>query len=210
MRSAKFWRMGQFALALLAATVAPAHALVVQGSSSYSVYVAGQVSGAGTLLTGTFDGVAQNFTRSNLDLTLNEMQTDLGGGRHLISISLTANGDLFPTSGEAGYTGIGVGGNGLDFLRPLHLEDGRISFSSDTATSTTANLADDYRNTHFQDPWTGLFPASNIVFSYGNIGGRGIDSVVFNFTVSEIPEPGTLAIMALGLAGLAFSRRRQR
>ena len=44
-----------------------------------------------------------------------------------------------------------------------------------------------------------------------NLAGQGPGTVTFEFVgvASSVPEPGTLALLGLGLAGLAFTRRRK-
>jgi hypothetical protein len=200
-------------LAVMSCTwAATAQAGIVDFGSSYSVYLRGQTSLAQTYWTASFDGVTESITRSGLNLSLSETETSLGGGRSLITINITtpSGGDLFPVTGESAIWGLGVDGNGLDLLQAVHLEDARTTLTWVGDSWTTANLADDYRSTHFQDPWTGLYPANNVAFSSGNIGGRGTYSVTYAFTVSQIPEPGTLALLGLSLVGLVASRRRKR
>jgi hypothetical protein len=201
------------ALTLLVASTSYAAPILVAGST-YDLYVRGETSLNPSLRTATVDGVAETYTRAGLDLTLDESDTDLGSGNHLISIQLTANGDLFPNTGEGGIMGVGTGGDALNFLAPVHLTDARIKyFIQGVLFFTTSNLADDYRAIYFMDPWTGFFPQNNGAFAIGNSGGRGIDGIQFDFTVAEIaavPEPATLTLLGLGLSGLAVRHRRSR
>src|SRR4051812_3958226 len=132
-------------LTLLAASTVSAAPILVAGST-YDLYLAGESSGNVSDRTATVDGVADTYTRAGLNLSLNEFDTDLGSGNHLISIRLTANGDLYPTSGEGAIVSLGAFGNGLNFLAPLHLTDARIRlFAGATSVFASSNLADDYR-----------------------------------------------------------------
>jgi hypothetical protein len=201
------------ALTLLVASTSHAAPILVAGST-YDFYIDGGISGNASDRTATVDGVAEAYTRGGLNLLLNELQTDLGSGNHLISIQLTANGSLFPVAGETAEVGVGVFNNPLNFVTPVHLIDARINlFAQSSLVFKSANLADDYRTQFFLDPWSGFFPQNNGVFGIGNAGGAGVDRIQLDFTVAEIaavPEPATLTLLGLGLSGLAVRHRRSR
>ena len=46
--------------------------------------------------------------------------------------------------------------------------------------------------------------------SFGGVGAGGTHFAMDNFTFNAIPEPSTLALLSLGLAGLGFTRRRMK
>ena len=53
-----------------------------------------------------------------------------------------------------------------------------------------------------------VFDSASLIFDNQNNNandGWGIDNV----TLAKVPEPGTLALLGLGLAGLSMARRRQ-
>jgi hypothetical protein len=64
------------------------------------------------------------------------------------------------------------------------------------------------------DPWTTITrsftvaSATSDFISFNHNGGDNVGIILDN--VSVVPEPGTLALLGLGLAGLGASRRRQK
>lgn len=54
------------------------------------------------------------------------------------------------------------------------------------------------------------FASTLLSLTSGPADGFGIDNVVYAGQSTAVPEPGTLAIMALGLVGLGVTRRRRR
>ena len=52
------------------------------------------------------------------------------------------------------------------------------------------------------------FTSNSITFDFNPSSQRTADSVLV-FNIQQVPEPATLALLGLGLAGLGFSRRKQ-
>ncbi len=206
-------RMGALAIAAACAVqAAPAMALVVAPGSSYSVYINGDVSGNELNMTNTFDGVTESFTRAGETLFVSETETGIGPGLHRILIQLDATGDLFPAPGEAGLMGIGIDGNGLDFVNNVFLEDAFIRVSIDGATVfSTVDLADAFRPL-FLGAWDGKFADTGLPFSIGGLGGANVNGLALEFIVSDlpatVPEPGSVALVGAALLVMGAARRR--
>ena len=202
-----------FSLAVLAGTAIADP--IVDPNSSYSVYLAGYLNNSQVNILNTgpvaFDANAASFSRAGLSLSLTEIQTDLGNGKHSITVTMMANGDLFPTAGEAALIGLGTQGTPLSFLKDVFLDNAHINLLDANGASyfSSTDLADDYRASYFSGSWGGYFNSPNGVFSIGNSGERDTRGFSMTFDVTEIPEPDGAALAALALLALAVASRRR-
>ena len=201
------------ALALLA-SVTPASAAVIDPSSSYGIYLWGTSSGQTFHDPISFDGNWESFTRTTVDgndigLRINESESDLGGGLHLIEIIVMADADLFPVGGETIFFNVGE----LDPLNVLGNYLVESALLSIYVGDTLQNQADFYQIfPHlFTEPWDGGFLSADTGGGWSNGGALGINQIRLQMTVREmrVPTPATLAVMALGLCGLFWQRQRQ-
>lgn len=206
----------------LACVTAEAGPIVVAGST-YSIFLADEAPapiffGNTLMAQGVFDGNSQSFVQNGQNYALIESQSDLGGGHYLIHIELSSDRDMsHAVAGGAGglYLGLGTGGNGLDFLSPVYLDKAVVSLETPQDSWSNDHLASDYR-AYFSGAWSGQFLSANSVLVFPGAEGSDIRSLKLDFYVSDfvegrLPEPGSLALAALALAGAAgAARRRQR
>jgi len=184
----------------------------VQAGSTYSIYLGEASDPAPLLVAPVFDGAPEGAGWNGLTLTFTESETELDDGRALISIQIRSSGDIFPTPDETAVYGVGIFGDGLDFLREVALFDARVSFfnSSDRLVFATDNLAGDVAHNR---PWDGLFPASDDLFGSEGVGGLGITGINFDFyigeNIAEVPVPASIWLYGMGLTALLAVRRRQ-
>lgn len=181
------------------------YAAVVLGSST-----TGPSSGLSIFNPVTFDGVAQTFTRTKTDgsteqVTINESQSDLGGGVHSIHFSFNSDQDMFPVSGENGFINIGFPNNALDLLEAVTVTSWNLSFLN----SAGASIASGPFGLPTTTVWDGTFLAPAIAGGFKNLGGLGVTGITLDIVVADIPEPATLALMGIALASLAATRRRK-
>lgn len=202
-----------FVVAICALSGPAAAAPIVQTGTTYTFYLEGAESDNSFLGQTTFDNVAEFTTRAGLTLTVTESELALTDGRTRIRINIAADGDLFPSAGEAAGLAIGLNGDGLDLLLDVALDEVRLTFS-DIAGNTLLVSEDLAGEVEQRSPWTGFFPAPASAVGLDNIGGRGASTITFDFFVSDIvtdvPEPSTALLGMIGLASAFAARRRQR
>jgi len=188
-----------------------ASAVVISGST-YSFYLQGSASGAAVNAITEFDNLAAGGVRNGLDFLVRESETALDGSSNHISINLSANGDLFPVSGETAILALGSE-DALDLDHPVSLVDVRVVLRSLTGEVlfSSDNLASEAGQTQ---PWNGSFLAPGAAFGVEDIGGLNVASITFDFIVTDIatdvPEPGSVLLCGLGLMVIAAARRRTR
>jgi hypothetical protein len=206
-----------FLIATLGAWTSATAAPIVLTGSTYTVYIAGTSTETGLVVNGMthFDTIPEfAFSNDNrLLLTLSESETALGDGQSRIRLSISASGELFQFANEGAILGIGVDGDGLDLLTQVSLNNAEITLYNTfgQVLLSSGNLAGDVPN---PNPWDGFFPAPGSAFEIANAGGIGASMITFDFIVSEftgqVPEPGTVFLGLIGVAGAFAARRRQR
>lgn len=201
------------ALALTAVFSASAQATLIDPDSSYSARILGGSSGNSDFLPITFDGVWEAFVRTTVDgneitVRINESQTDLGNGRHLIEFFLVSDADMFPVSGEGGYLGIG-GLDPLDLLGPVQVESAFLAFFIGDTLLADADFYSAFSG-YFSDPWDGGFlNTDNVAAGWVPVGATGVNGIHLRITTRAVPVPAPLALLGLGGVLLLASRRRR-
>lgn len=195
-------------------TMAGAASAVVVAGSTYTVYLQGSASGDAIAPIVVFDSAPAFAERGGLLLTLSESETDLGSGKSLIRLNISANGDLFPIMGESAFLGVGTFADPLDFETPVALYDARVTlrdlvgnilFASDNIAGLAIN----------NPPWDGSLPTQENIFNISEIGGTGVASIAFDFYVTDniqtdVPEPGSVLLCGAGLLAVFGARRHRR
>jgi PEP-CTERM motif len=182
---------------------------IVQAGSTYDMrFLGAGISPTISISPITFDGVAQSFSVTVAGVArqvrVTESDTDLGSGQHLITVELTADGDLFPGNSMFASTG---NADPFNLLSPVKIDRavltmGRVG-GADSVFDFTALVG-------FPNPWNGSAPVPGQAVGFFAV---PLDwdtrSIKFELFVSEIPEPGSLALGGLALAAaLGLSRRR--
>jgi hypothetical protein len=215
-------RWGRIAGSALAVwACAAAHAGPVVGGSSYKLWLgASGVPGVGIQTLGvfslTFDGMAQVFSISGaagsprpLQVSVNELQLDLGGGRSQIEIDLGFDQDPFSTFGAAVGLGQALGDgtdDTLDLASPQHLLSAKTTwFGSDGSTRDTDLTR--FLGNGQPLPWDGYLFAPNVVASAFRQTGDAVGIRITLVAQNVVSSPGTLPLVALALAAVALRRR---
>lgn len=152
-------------------------------SSSSGVRILSAASASGSVTPSGVNGLSTNSFPDPIKLTFSSATSSVGlffgNDDTCCAASFTAFLDIFDLSGLIGT--IGVTANMNDFA------DQFLGFTSDEMVTS-------------------------VVVRYGSGSDVGlfhyIDDVRFNLAPNQVPEPTTLSILALGLAGLGFARRK--
>ncbi len=180
--------------------------LISQGWADYGEFFTGQ-----TLSTaGNFDSLSGNPI-TPLNLEANVVASDnigifsFNNGNHIIY------GDLSGALGEGALSilfdsdtdifGLDIlGSNGGDFVIDFFSSNGSLLGSISQMIALDSFFG-------FQVTSGSLIRAVSITNT--DFGGIGFDNVTFNGSMEKIPEPASIALLGLGLAGIGFSRKKK-
>lgn len=209
-----FLRRSRLALLAVVAIVSTgAQANLIVSDSTYSGRIFGSYSGNSEFTPITFDGLWESFVRTTVDgneitVHINESQTDLGGGRHLIEFFLVADSDMFPSSGEGGYLNIG-GLDPLDLLGPVMVESAFLAFFVGDTLLADGDFYASF-SSYFSEPWDGGFlNDDNVAAGWVPVGATGVTGMHLRITTRAIPIPAPLLLLGLGCTMLLLATRRR-
>lgn len=167
-----------------------------------------------------FDGVAETFVHSTdglVSVTVQESQTDLGGGRAAIDLSLDfSGGDPYPQESMV-ILGIGTSelasapGDLLDLTQPVALTAATVSARVGNGQLLQFDAMPDFRAWGQPSPWDGGLFGGRVFLGMSNWSMQGLQQITVHFetqALNSVPSPATLPLAGLGLLALALVRHR--
>jgi len=192
------------AACLLGILSSHALAIPVLPGSDYDVRLC--CAGGDGIYNVVFDGTAQSYLRGDVNVSIDESQTSLGGGLYQIIIDIFGDGDLFPAGEGGAFAEVGPF-NPLELVPDFRLDSAILRmFSGEGELLLDAETVSFVAN---PNPWDGYYVEQGLGIGLANGDGLDIQHVQLEFTVSNVPVPATLALFGLGLAGLGWSRRKK-
>ena len=178
--------------------------------SSYNAAIVGDPASGTTFFGGAvFDGIAQSITRniggSDHTFTLNESQTDLGGGLFRISFIFAGSPVMFVSADNFGGVGVGLFGDVLDLDGPYDLLNSVTRVYNQAGSLLATGGGPDSPVA----PWSGAWPAPNLVGGFAGVGPAAITRFELDLNLQVIPEPGSFGLAGLALCGLLINARRR-
>lgn len=186
--------------------------IMVSGGVSFGERFAGQTntpSGVFDILSGTPTAslaVVAGAANQNLNVFVNggsQVLTGLGP-RAFPDFDAIGEGSiaLLFTSDQSQFGFQLVGGNGGTATLGFYRRDGSL-----IEQIALTGLADLYYGFSRDG---GVFDIAGVSIFNTDLGGIGFDNLKFDVPSGTVPEPGTLALLGLGLAGFGLTRRRRK